>query len=729
MSPLAPIVLFVYNRLDHLKRTIESLQRNAEAAYSLLYVFSDGSKKSDESNNVFAVRDYLKHISGFKSVEIIVRNANLGLANSIINGVSQVIDAHGKVIVIEDDLVVSPYFLKYMNDALEYYKNEEKVISIMGYSYPVREILPETFFLKGAECWGWATWKRGWALFESDGRKLLAELKKRKLEYAFDWQGSYPYTKMLKDQIAGKNNSWAIRWQASAFLRDKLSLYPRNSLVDNIGFDESGTHCGKNNLFSVNLYLSPVTVSDIPIEESEDALRAIVNFSKEVHSSSRIFNAFLNGEIPFNDLIKKILKRIVSQKNIKKIYKLQYKFNEYQTMNKSLDDKYPRILGDELNAVNRVLNSGRWNLHSGNYLTHNLLEETFADYIGTKYAVAVNTGGMALQMALRAVGVKPGVEVVHQVDTCVANAFGVLAAGGTPIFSDIDQNSFMLNEQSLVSRISENTKVIVPIHMWGNYENMEMVLRIAKIHNAYIIEDACLGLGACKNGKMAGSNGCAAIFSFGTLKPIQAGEGGMIVTDDEALARELRTIRVWGDRSQEYGVRDYKTPSWNGRMSEIVAAIVLEQLKQYPLLLNSLRENVACFIDHARNWDGISIVLPGGDIHSSAFTQVVIKMDAAKIGVKKSVFMNMLREKGIVVWHANFELLNSVSFFNSNMWRDWIVKGDVQRISENYADDYPVARCVYERTGLGFFRENFLSLKKTNLMISKIEEVLSHNGI
>ena len=174
---LAPIALFVYNRLEHLEKTINALQNNILALDSELYIFSDGAKDEKSSEQVNKIRKYIKTISEFKKIIVIEREKNLGLANSIISGVTEVINKYGKIIVLEDDMVTSRYFLKYMNEALEYYENEDRVISIHGYIYPVKKELPNTFFMKGADCWGWATWKRGWDLFEHDGKKLLQELE------------------------------------------------------------------------------------------------------------------------------------------------------------------------------------------------------------------------------------------------------------------------------------------------------------------------------------------------------------------------------------------------------------------------------------------------------------------------------------------------------------------------------------------------------------------------
>jgi hypothetical protein len=267
MTIPAPICLFVFNRLDHTRRTVESLAKNELASDSDLFVFSDGPRNLEEKIKVDQLRGYLKQIQGFKSLKIIEREKNFGLAKSIIDGVSSIVNQYGKVIVVEDDLVTSPYFLKYMNDGLSIYSDAERVGSIHGYVYPIRG-LPETFFIKGADCWGWATWKSRWEKFNPDGQFLLDQLRKRKLVKEFEFNGSYPYVRMLKNQISGKNNSWAVRWLASCFIQDMYVLYPGKSLVLNIGHDESGTHCSPTDEFDVDLYLKPIPVKKIPVETS-----------------------------------------------------------------------------------------------------------------------------------------------------------------------------------------------------------------------------------------------------------------------------------------------------------------------------------------------------------------------------------------------------------------------------------------------------------------------------
>lgn len=281
----APIVLFVYNRLWHTRQTIQSLQQNKLSAESELFIYSDGPRKGSDAKSVDEVRSYVKTVDGFKRVSIIERDKNWGLANSIIDGVTTIVNEYGKVIVLEDDLVTSQHFLTYMNEALELYADDNRVISIHGYVYPVEDEIPEAFFLPGADCWGWATWKRGWELFNSDGQYLLDEIIRTKSQRAFDFNGAYPYLKMLKDQIRRRNDSWAVRWYASAFLSNRLTLYPGRSLVRNIGNDNSGTHCGESDRHDTLLSKTPINLNNIPVEVSKIGLSAFEFFFRKLKPS------------------------------------------------------------------------------------------------------------------------------------------------------------------------------------------------------------------------------------------------------------------------------------------------------------------------------------------------------------------------------------------------------------------------------------------------------------
>lgn len=274
----APVVLFAYSRPAHLRRTVESLLANPEAAATRLTVYCDAPRRPADRAATDAVRAYVASISGFASVERIYRDDNLGLARSVIDGVSAALRDHDRVIVLEDDLVVSPHFLRYMNDGLALYRDDARIASIHGYWYPTGAAVPETFFLRGADCWGWATWARAWRHFEPDGRRLLDEVRRRRLGREIDYDGTFPHLRILKRQIAGRVDSWAIRWHVSAYLDDMLTLYPGRSLVDNIGHDDSGTHCAASDVYVGTVATTPIAVERQPVQPSDAARAALVDF-------------------------------------------------------------------------------------------------------------------------------------------------------------------------------------------------------------------------------------------------------------------------------------------------------------------------------------------------------------------------------------------------------------------------------------------------------------------
>lgn len=281
---LAPVVLFTYNRLWHTKTTLESLAQNREAANTKLIIYSDAAAHPSEEEKVAELREYLYSVKGFSEITIVEQTSNQGLSKSILNGVSQVLKDFSKVIVLEDDLKCSPFFLRYMNEGLNKYESIEKVACVHAYCYPIEE-RQTSFFLKGSDCWGWGTWKRAWDTFETDGSKLLNDLEARGLCHTFDFNGAYPYTKMLKDQIQGKNSSWAVRWKASTFLQDQLCLYYKQSLVQNIGNDNSGTHSSKTDVFQVTLPESYEGIGKIEIEEDSKARKQFEDFYRSIQPS------------------------------------------------------------------------------------------------------------------------------------------------------------------------------------------------------------------------------------------------------------------------------------------------------------------------------------------------------------------------------------------------------------------------------------------------------------
>jgi hypothetical protein len=275
----APILLFVYNRPEHTKRGVQSLQQNTLAADSDLYIYSDAPRSEADRPLVEEVRQMAHRIDGFKSVTVLERTENWGLARNIIDGVTTMTERYGRVIVLEDDLVLSPYFLQFMNDALDTYEDEPRVGHIQACDFTKDPSLPPTFLIQWTGSWGWATWRRAWQHFQPDGKLLLQQLKSRRLTRRFDFNGTYGFTRMLRRQVEGKNNSWAIRWNASLMLDDMLSLNVGRSLVLNEGFDGSGTNCGGGNLYGSDLWMEPLPVEKItPIEENQAARRAFQRY-------------------------------------------------------------------------------------------------------------------------------------------------------------------------------------------------------------------------------------------------------------------------------------------------------------------------------------------------------------------------------------------------------------------------------------------------------------------
>ncbi|MDR6785779.1 hypothetical protein ABIE26_004752 [Pedobacter africanus] len=278
MQNPAPIALFVYNRPEHTRRTLSFLKQNDLARESRLFIYSDAPKSAKDEAAVNDVRTIIRETEGFKSVKIITRSQNMGLANSIIDGVTQLINDYGNVIVFEDDLISSPHTLTYFNDALTRYHDQEQVMHICAYMYPLNtDHLPQTFFYRAAGSWGWATWDRAWQHFEPNIDVLISQFDKRKIA-DFSIGHKMNFWKQVKEFKNGKNNSWAIRWYASIFLKGGLTLNPSSSLINNIGHDGTGVHSGINEIYNVIINPKPITSFPEEIRENPEAYAAIKNF-------------------------------------------------------------------------------------------------------------------------------------------------------------------------------------------------------------------------------------------------------------------------------------------------------------------------------------------------------------------------------------------------------------------------------------------------------------------
>jgi hypothetical protein len=299
---LAPIILFTYNRPVHLQKTLASLIDNHLADQSELYVFSDGSKSEFDQKKVIDVRSILDQISGFKKVEVFKRNKNFGLSENIIKGVTEVICDKGKVIVLEDDLITSPYFLKFMNNALDLYENDPHIAQVVGYSYyqkfEKKYNLQDGILIRGADCLGWGTWKIAWDTFNPNGNELIEQLEKQNLVTEFNFDNSYNYFQMLKNQRDGLTNSWAIRWMASAFLKNTYTYYPSKSLVYHIGNDAQAS----------NYYNFKNDPLDVPLTQDEVKPKRIILSDKNLYKFRLVHKKYLKE---FSNRGPSLLKRVV----------------------------------------------------------------------------------------------------------------------------------------------------------------------------------------------------------------------------------------------------------------------------------------------------------------------------------------------------------------------------------------------------------------------------------
>ncbi|MCB9169459.1 MAG: glycosyltransferase [Flavobacteriales bacterium] len=275
---LAPIVVFAYRRPRLLERVLEGLAANDLAPGSRLIIFCDGPKANAtdaDRDAVRQVREVARSARGFADVEVVEAPENKGLARSVIDGVTRVVEQYGRVIVVEEDAVVSPHFLRFMNEALDTYAMDEQVFSVGSWSYYVDpSTLGATYLIRYPDSLAWATWERSWRLFEADGAVLHRELRQRGRLQALDADGRVSYfSRMLREQIKGRIDSWAIRWTASCVLHGGSNVFPCAPLALNRGFGAGATHeTGADPSATLELAQGPIAVEHLPLIESEEAI-------------------------------------------------------------------------------------------------------------------------------------------------------------------------------------------------------------------------------------------------------------------------------------------------------------------------------------------------------------------------------------------------------------------------------------------------------------------------
>lgn len=303
MVDLAPVVLFVYNRPEHTEKTLISLMYNKLSEESVLYIYHDGVKahaNEIDLKRFDEVKKVIRKKRWCKSVSIIESEVNKGLADSITSGVTEIVNKHGKVIVLEDDIVTSPGFLKYVNDALFFHKDNKEVMGISGFMFPIsKNNLPETFLYPANSCWGWGTWKDRWANYNDDAEQLYSELIKKPVDWkCFNAYQNRSFEEQLIANVQKKKKTWAIKWHACVHLHDGSILHPRQTLTKNIGLDGSGENCGFNNAYDDNVLAREIRVTRHSSLKSDALVEsALKNY----------FNKKKTGILPFRKFLMKCL--------------------------------------------------------------------------------------------------------------------------------------------------------------------------------------------------------------------------------------------------------------------------------------------------------------------------------------------------------------------------------------------------------------------------------------
>lgn len=319
VNNLAPIVLFVYKRPVHTQKVIESLIKNKEAKDSIMYVFADGAKNStseSELESINKVRNIISKIDGFRQVIIIERKTNFGLKKNIIEGINYVLDKFNKVIVLEDDIVVQSGFLEYMNNALFLYENENNVMHVSGFIYPIKTTKNgDTFFYNVNSCWGWGTWKRAWVHFEDNPLKVFQRVNQNYNEFKFNGGQKNFFYKQLEQNVNGTLKTWAILWHSAIYLNNGLSLHPSKSLITNIGFDNTGENSGIGKMHGHDNSTNKIKVEKLNVNEGEQSHHEISKLVRKNFNNNNIIS-----------LAKKVIKKLL---NIKQFYnKEQIEFNK-----------------------------------------------------------------------------------------------------------------------------------------------------------------------------------------------------------------------------------------------------------------------------------------------------------------------------------------------------------------------------------------------------------------
>ena len=356
----------------------------------------------------------------------------------------------------------------------------------------------------------------------------------------------------------------------------------------------------------------------------------------------------------------------------------------------------------------------------GKNLLHEHFESLFSDFIGSKFSIVFSSGGVAMQSALRALDLPFKGSVIHQVDTCSATPQAILNSGYIPKFCDISPIDFKLDQNQLSNSLDLNTKVLLVTHMWGSVEKLEESIKFSQKNKLHLIEDCCLSLGSYFKQEHVGNFGICGIFSMGSTKPIQAGEAGIVTTNDESLFKTLIEIRNWGCKTDSNDFQDFDKLSYNGRISEFVIPVAISQLKNYKKRLSIIKNNLHYLKEYLGKFEDLISIPDFNNFDANSFTQLNLIVSH---GVKIDKLKLNLNDQGIFTNSYNFKPLNNSSFFLKGEYGNYI-NPEYKKLLKRYTQGlFPNANNLYLYKGLGIPRINFEG-NQIKSLAKKIENAL-----
>lgn len=695
-------LLFTYNRSYHTEQVIAALQRNTVLPQKL-FVFQDGLKPGVDDSEWNKVNRLINGIDWCEK-EVIVSGYNKGLAASIVSGIDYAFREYEAVIVLEDDCVSTSNFISFMQQCFEKYKDNQKVYSVSGYSYPLdlKKTQYDIFACGRISSWGWGTWKDRWNIFEKD-YELVKKMKQDKIASVNLATWGNDLERMLAGNVIGDLDSWAVFWALNVIYREGICINPYESLISNIGLDGSGVHCGVTDRFKVKTVDEEKKEFYLPddiefLDETKEAFASLYGsytaISKEDDAKENILlygvgNFFKRNEKAVNDKYnikvfidrkkrgwfagRKIIrideieyydydrilimiqdacesKRIVKNLtehgvNPKKIlvgcdiygYKNtstadMVSLNEpMQVKANRLDRGFERYqIQFEKKALD-VLRSGWYVL--GKEVSS--FEEEFAAYTKTKYCVGVGSGLDALSLAIRALNIGQGDEVIVQGNTYIASVMGITINGAIPIFVEPDE-FYQIDADKIEEKITDRTKAVMVVHLYGQVASMDKIVGICKKHNLKLIEDCAQSHGACFSEKMTGTFGDVGCFSFYPSKNLGGfGEGGAVTTDNAQIADMIRMLRNYGSEKRYYN----KVIGTNSRLDELQAGLLrvrLEHIEEITRERERLADNYSAKIKNS------AVILPKERERTrTVWHQYVIRTK------KRDDFQKYLKQNGV----------------------------------------------------------------------------------